>query len=71
MQIEIDEGKFAGVYIVTDVKKTIWGKSLFELNNGLGQGSTVWVHLQRSRKKTGIKFRPLRPIVSSSYSAII
>eukprot|EP01036_Dinobryon_divergens_P024877 gene24877-33367_t len=69
-QIEIDEGKLAGVYIVTDVKKTLWGKSTFELNSGQGQGGAVWVPLQRSNKKTGVKFRPLRPIIANTYSAV-
>jgi len=67
-QIEIDEGKYAGLFIVTNVKKIFMRRTRFELNRGGTE--TAWVYLQRGKSKKGIKFRPLRQVVANSYGDV-
>ena len=65
-QIEIDEGVYAGVFVVARVKKTaIFKKTLFFLV-GL-DGDEFWVRLQRGKHKNGVVFRPNRRVVEERY----
>ncbi len=59
-QIEIDNGVYAGVFVVTQVKKTLLHKTMFHLC-ALGS-DRFWVRLKRC-KKSGVAFRPLRCVV--------
>lgn len=58
-QVEIDEGPYAGRYVVTGVKKSVFQKSLFRLSNF--EGEDEWVKLKRGTK-AGLPFRVLRRV---------
>lgn len=58
-QVEIDEGPYAGRYVVTGVKKSVFQKSLFRLSNF--EGEDEWVKLKRGNK-AGLPFRVLRRV---------
>lgn len=58
-QIEIDEGPYAGRYVVTGTKKTVFQKSLFRISNF--ELEDDWVKLKRG-PKAGLPFRVLRKV---------
>lgn len=58
--MEIDEGIFAGVFVVTKTKKTLFHKTMYHLS--ATDGDEFWIRLQRGKNKKGQKFRPLRKI---------
>ena len=62
--MEIDDGVYAGVFIVTQIKKTLLYKTVFHLC-ALDKDE-FWVRLRRN-KKQGVVFRPLRRIVAVKF----
>ena len=63
-QVEIDEGVYAGVFIVTQVRKTLLKKTLFHLS--ATDKDEFWIRLKRNNKG-GTRFRPLRRIVNVTF----
>lgn len=59
-QIEIDEGRFAGLHVVTGVRKNFFKKSLFRISSFYDDDA--WVRLRRGPNKNGVVFRPLRKV---------
>ena len=60
LQIEIDEGRYQGIHVVTGVRKTLFQKSLFRLSSFSAEDQ--WCRLRRGPKKNGVVFRPLRNV---------
>lgn len=63
-QVEIDDGVYAGVFVVAQVKKTLLHKTMFHLC--ALDNDRFWVRLRRG-KKGGVAFRPLRRVVRVSF----
>jgi hypothetical protein len=63
-QIEIDDGVYAGTFVVTQVKKTLLHKTMFHLC--ALDSDRFWVRLKRN-KKSGVAFRPLRRVVKVQF----
>lgn len=61
-QVEIDEGIFAGIFVVTKAKKTLFHKTMYHLS--AADGDEFWLRLARGPGKKGQKFRPLRRVVN-------
>lgn len=59
--MEIDEGVYAGIFVVGEIKKSPVTRKTHFLLRGLN-GDDFWIRLQRGPKKHGIPFRPLRKI---------
>lgn len=59
-QIEVDEGQYRGLFVVTGLRKTVFQKSQFRLSNE--EGDDLWVKLKRGGKN-GVRFRALRRVV--------
>ncbi len=59
--MEIDEGIFAGIFVVTKSRKNIFRKTEYHLS--AADGDEFWLRLQRGASKKGQKFRPLRRVV--------
>jgi hypothetical protein len=62
--VEIDDGVYAGVFVVCQVKKTLLHKTMFHLC--ATDDDRFWVRLKRN-KKGGVTFRPLRRVVKVSF----
>lgn len=60
-QIEIDEGKYRGIHVVTGVRKNFMRKSYYRLSSMASVD--VWIRIKRSHKR-GIVVRPLRKVFS-------
>ena len=66
MQVEIDDGVYAGVFVVTEVKKNLLQQTLFHLC-ALDKDE-FWIRLRRNNK-SGKAFRPLRRVVKVTFNA--
>lgn len=64
--MEIDDGVYAGVFVVTEVKKSILQQSLFHLC-ALDKDE-FWIRLRRNNK-SGKAFRPLRRVVRVNFGS--
>lgn len=62
--MEIDDGVYAGVFVVAQVKKTLLHKTMFHLC--ALDNDRFWVRLKRN-KKGGVAFRPLRRVVKVTF----
>ncbi len=65
--MEIDEGLYAGIFVVIGYKKSMFRKTVFHLC--AEQGDECWVRLRRGTKK-GVKFRPLRQVATIDYNIV-
>jgi len=64
--VEIDDGVYAGVFVVTEVKKSLLQQSLFHLC-ALNKDE-FWIRLRRNNK-SGKAFRPLRRVVKVNFKS--
>ncbi len=61
--MEVDEGLYAGVFVVIGYRKSFFRKTYFHLCGE--RNDECWVRLRRGNQdhmKRGVKFRPLRQV---------
>lgn len=63
--MEIDDGVYAGVFVVTEVKKNLLQQTMFHLC-ALDKDE-FWIRLRRNNK-SGKAFRPLRRVVRVTFN---
>jgi predicted acetyltransferase len=66
-QVEIDDGVYAGVFVIVQVKKSLFmKKTLYRLT--ARDRDEFWIRLKRN-KKAGQLFRPLRRVVDVRFES--